>query len=44
MAPFSNDLQATDNARYVYWRSQLPIPGGKALENLEMRERFRKGQ
>ncbi len=32
------------NARYVYWRSRRPIPGGISFENVEMRERFQPGQ
>ncbi len=41
---FGEDLQAAVNARCYYWASQLPIPGGPAFENFEIRERFRDGQ
>jgi hypothetical protein len=37
---FRNDLQAVVNARYTYWLSTRPIPGGVAFENFELRERF----
>lgn len=32
------------NGRYTYWLSRQPIPGGVALENVAMRERFYEGQ
>ncbi len=38
------DLQAAVNARYTYWQTRQPIPGGVAFENFELRERFREGQ
>lgn len=41
---FREDLHVTVNARFTYWRSQTPIPGGIAFENFEMRERFYDGQ
>jgi hypothetical protein len=41
---YGNDLEAAVNARYFYWGMQLPIPGGAAFENFEMREPFREGQ
>ncbi len=41
---FHSDLHATVNARYTYWRSRQPIPGGIAFENFELRERFYEGQ
>ncbi|MEW6356273.1 MAG: hypothetical protein AB1696_08115 [Planctomycetota bacterium] len=41
---FRDDLHVRVNARYTYWRSQQPIPGGVAYENFEMRERFHDGQ
>ncbi len=41
---FRGDLAAAVNARYVYWRSKQPIPGGIAFENFEMREPFSEGQ
>jgi hypothetical protein len=34
------DLHVAVNARYTYWMSRHPIPGGVAFENFEMRERF----
>ncbi len=39
-----DDLQVAVNARYTYWMSRHPIPGGVAFENFEMRERFYPGQ
>lgn len=41
---FRDDLMAVVNARYTYWKSQRPIPGGIAYENFELRERFYDGQ
>ena len=41
---FHDDLSAAVNARYVYWRSRQPVPGGIAFENFEMREPFSEGQ
>jgi hypothetical protein len=41
---FRNDLHAMVNARYTYWLSRHPIPGGIAFENFELRERFYEGQ
>jgi hypothetical protein len=41
---YSSDLQAAVNARYYYWGSKLPIPGGAAFENFEIREPFHDGQ
>jgi hypothetical protein len=41
---YGSDLQAAVNARCVYWGLPLPIPGGAAFENFEMRERFHDGQ
>lgn len=38
------ELRAVVNARYVYWRSHQPIPGGVAFENFELRQPFRQGQ
>jgi len=37
-------LQATVNARYTYWQTRQPIPGGVAFENFELREGFHEGQ
>ncbi len=39
-----DDLQAIVNARFTYWLSRRPIPGGIAFENFELRERFHEGQ
>ncbi|HOX58908.1 MAG TPA: hypothetical protein PLC99_18645 [Verrucomicrobiota bacterium] len=39
-----DDLHAAVNARYTYWQSRRPIPGGVAFENFELRERFHEGQ
>ncbi len=39
-----DDLCAAVNARFTYWLSRHPIPGGLAFENFEMRERFYEGQ
>jgi hypothetical protein len=41
---FRDDLHAVVNARYTYWQSSRPIPGGVAFENFELRERFYAGQ
>lgn len=38
------DLRVAVNARYTYWRSRQPIPGGVSFENFEFRERFFDGQ
>jgi hypothetical protein len=35
-----NLLQAVVNARYTYWMSSQPIPGGIAFENFELWEPF----
>lgn len=35
-----DDLHVAVNARYTYWRTLQPIPGGIAFENFELRERF----
>jgi hypothetical protein len=43
-ATFGNALCAAVNARYTYWGSKQPIPGGIAFENFEMREPFSEGQ
>ena len=41
---FRDDLHVAVNARYAYWKSKQPIPGGISFENFEMRERFYPGQ
>lgn len=37
------DLEALVNARWSYWASASPIPGGPAYENFEIVEPFRQG-
>jgi hypothetical protein len=39
-----DDLHVAVNARYTYWQTSHPIPGGVAFENFELRERFYEGQ
>jgi hypothetical protein len=39
-----DDLHVAVNARYTYWQTRQPIPGGVAFENFELRERFYEGQ
>ncbi len=39
-----DDAHAVVNARYTYWRTEQPIPGGIAFENFELREGFYPGQ
>jgi hypothetical protein len=39
-----DDLHVAVNARYTYWQTRQPIPGGVAFENFELREPFHKGQ
>lgn len=41
---WKDDLHVAVNARYTYWKSEMPIPGGISFENFEMRERFYDGQ
>ncbi|MEK7686220.1 MAG: hypothetical protein AAB466_12440 [Verrucomicrobiota bacterium] len=41
---FREDLLVAVNARFTYWQSVRPIPGGVAFENFELRERFHEGQ
>jgi hypothetical protein len=43
-ATVRDDLKAAVNARYTYWQSSQPIPGGIAFENFELREPFQEGQ
>jgi hypothetical protein len=38
-----NDLHVAVNARYTYWQTSHPVPGGVAFENFELRERFYEG-
>ena len=37
-------LSCAVNARFTYWGSKQPIPGGVSFENFELREPFRSGQ
>ncbi len=41
---FRENLHAAVNARFAYWQSVRPIPGGVAFENFDLRERFHEGQ
>jgi hypothetical protein len=41
---YGNDLEVAVNVRRIYWGTRLPIPGGPAFENFEMRDPFRDGQ
>lgn len=38
------DLTAVVNARYTYWQTERPIPGGIAFENFELHEPFHDGE
>jgi hypothetical protein len=39
-----DDLAFAANGRFVYWSSNLEIPGGIAFENTELRQAYRPGQ
>jgi hypothetical protein len=41
---FHDGLEGVVNARFLYWKSDQPIPGGIAFENFELREPFYPGQ
>jgi hypothetical protein len=41
---FRDDLRAVVNARYTYYGTTNPIPGGVAFENFELQERYYEGQ
>jgi hypothetical protein len=41
---YDRSLQCRVNGRRVYWAGTVPIPGGIAYENFELREDFRPGQ
>jgi hypothetical protein len=41
---FDRSLHCRVNGRRVYWAGEVPIPGGIAYENFELREDFRSGQ
>jgi hypothetical protein len=43
-ADLHSSLKCAVNARFKYWMSQTPIPGGLAYENFELIESFREGQ
>ncbi|MFI5380603.1 MAG: hypothetical protein ACHRHE_15000 [Tepidisphaerales bacterium] len=41
---WGDDLRVAVNARYTYWESERPVPGGVAFENFELREKFQDGR
>jgi len=41
---YDQSLHCRVNGRRVYWAGKVPIPGGIAYENFELREDFRPGQ
>lgn len=41
---YRDTLEGVVNARYTYWQSSQPIPGGISFENIELREPFYPGQ
>lgn len=43
-AALNDSLRCAVNARFKYWMSQNPIPGGLAYENFELVEDFKEGQ
>lgn len=43
-AELDDSLRCAVNARFKYWMSQNPIPGGLAYENFELVEKFKDGQ
>ncbi len=43
-ARLSSSLRCAVNARFKYWMSPTPIPGGLAYENFELVEDFQDGQ
>jgi len=43
-ANLSDTLRCAVNARFTYWMSQNPIPGGLAFENFELVEDFKDGR
>jgi hypothetical protein len=43
-AELHDSLRCAVNARFMYWMSKNPIPGGLAYENFELIEDFRDGQ
>jgi hypothetical protein len=43
-AELNDSLRCAVNARFMYWMSHNPVPGGLAFENFELVEDFRDGQ
>lgn len=43
-AEVDGSLRCAVNARFTYWMSQNPVPGGLAFENFELVEDFKNGQ
>lgn len=43
-ADLNDSLRCAVNARFTYWMSQNPVPGGLAFENFEFAEDFKDGQ
>jgi len=43
-AELNESLQCVVNARFTYWMSPNPLPGGLAFENFELVEDFKDGQ
>ena len=43
VAAIADDLHCAVNARFTYYGTGRPIPGGVAFENFELRQRFRDG-
>lgn len=41
---FAESLSCAVNARFKYWKSQTPLPGGLAYENFEFVDEFKDGQ
>ena len=40
----NDSLRFAVNARFMYWMSHNPVPGGLAFENFELVEDFKDGQ
>lgn len=43
-AQVDDSLRCVVNARFMYWRSHNPVPGGLAFENFELVADFKEGQ
>lgn len=41
---FDNSLHGLVNGRYVYWKTNYPVPGGISFENVGLMEDFRPGR